>query len=241
MNEPEQRTYDVAMSVEALASAWARTDGAPAGAVVVADREVSGRLRGGVPWTLGGADALSMAIVVRPNIAPMQEALLWTAAALAAADALTTATGTEQGVVWPDRIAASTTAESSCFVNVLVQLRPGAIDHATISIRADLVKLGIAPTEPARTALVDALSNAVKTAVELLENDSVGLLSNFSDRCLVMDQRVQAKLLPRGEARGRVTAVDHDGFLVLESSTGMLERIAPASLRSLELAPTQRP
>lgn len=229
------------MSVEALASAWARTERAPAGSVVVADREVSGRLRGGVPWTLGGGDALSMAIVVRPDVAPMQEALLWTAAALAAAEALTTATGTEHGVVWPDRIAASVTAGHSCFVNVLVQLRPGAIDHATISIRVDLGTLGIAPTGSARNALVGMLADAVKTAVELLETDSVGLLAKFTDRCLVMDQRVQAKLLPRGEARGRVTAVDHDGFLVLESSTGMLERIAPASLRSLDLAPPPQP
>ena len=120
MNESEQRSYDVAMSVEALASAWARTEGAPAGSVVVAETEVSGRLRGGVPWTLGGVDALSMAIVVRPNIAPMKEALLWTAATLAAAEALTTATGTEHGVVWPDRIAASAAAVVDLAVAVAV-------------------------------------------------------------------------------------------------------------------------
>lgn len=240
MNESEQRSYDVAMSVEALASAWARTEGARAGSVVVAETEVSGRLRGGVPWKLGGVGALSMAIVVRPNIAPMQEALLWTAATLATAEALTAATGTEYGVVWPDRIAASATAEAACFVNVLVQLRPGAIDHATISIRADLRVLGIEPTASARAALVGALSHAATASIELLEQDSVGLLAQFSDRCLVMDERVLARLLPRGEARGRVTAVDSDGFLVLESSTGMLERIAPASLRSLDLAEPPR-
>ena len=241
MNEPEQRSYEVAMSVEALAAAWARTEGASAGSVVVAEREVSGRLRGGVPWTLGGVDALSMAIVVRPDIAPMQEALLWTAAALAVAEALTTATGTEHGVVRPDRVAASATAEHACFLNVLVQLRPGAIDHAAVSIRADLRRLGIDANESARTALIAALSGTVKTSIELLEQDPVGLLATFSDRCLIMDESVHVKLLPRGEARGRVTAVDSDGFLVLESSTGMLERIAPASLRSLDLAEPPRP
>ena len=181
-----------------------------------------------------------MAIVVRPDITPMQEALLWTAAALAAAQALTAASGTEQGVVWPDRIAASAAADHACFINVLVQLRPGAIDHAAISIRADLSVLGIEATEQARTALIGALSDAVKASVELLEEDPVRLLAKFSDRCLVMDESVHVKLLPRGEARGRVTAVDSDGFLVLESSTGMLERIAPASLRSIHLAQPPR-
>lgn len=226
------------MSVEALASAWARTEGAPAGSVVVAEREVSGRLRGGVPWTLGGPDALSMAVVVRPNIAPMQEALLWTASALGAAEALTSATGTEQGVVWPDRIAASAvaSAERPCFVNVLVQLRPGAIDHATVSIRADLQALGIEGTESTRAALIGTMAEAVKASIELLEDDPAGLLAKFSERCLVMGERVHVKLLPRGDARGRVTAVDNDGFLVLESGTGMLERVAPASLRSLDPA-----
>ena len=64
MSEP--RRYEVAMSVEALASAWARTENAPDGAVVVADSEISGRLRGGTPWRAAGDDALIMAMVIRP-------------------------------------------------------------------------------------------------------------------------------------------------------------------------------
>ena len=101
--------------------------------------------------------------------------------------------------------------------------------------------LGIEPTASARAALVEALSNAVKVSIELLEEDPVGLLAQYSDRCLVRGEPVQVRLLPRGEARGRVTAVDSDGFLVLESSTGMLERIAPASMRSLDIAEPPRP
>lgn len=236
MSKPEQRSYDVAMSVEALASAWARTEAAPAGSVVVADTEVSGRLRGGVPWTLGGADALSMAIVVRPNIAPMQEALLWTVAALAAAEALTDASGTEHGPLWPDRIVGSLRDEPTCFVNVVVQLRPGAIDHAIVSLRADLRALQLKASGSGRLALVSTMSEALRKTIERLEQDPAGLLAAFNNRCLLMDELVLAKLLPRGEARGRSTAVDSDGFLVLESTTGMLERIAPASLRTLDLA-----
>jgi len=224
------------MSVEALASAWARTEGASAGSVVIAETEVSGRLRGGVPWRLGGAEALCMAIVMRPNIAPMQEALLWTVAGLAAAEALTVATGTEHGAIWPDRVAGAATEEPACFVNVLVQLRPGAIDHAVLSVRVDLRTLPIASSESARAELARAMALSVQHTVERLEQDPIGLLAAFNEKCLIMDQLVLATLLPRGEARGRATAVDGDGFLVLESSTGMLERIAPASLRSLELA-----
>ncbi len=235
MSEPEQRSYEVAMSVEALASAWARTEAAPAGSVVIADTEVSGRRRGGVPWTLRGAGALSMAIVVRPNIAPMQEALLWTVAALAAAEALTDASGTEHGPLWPDRVVGSLRDEPSCFVNVVVQLRPGAIDHAVVSVRADLRALPLQTSGSRRAELVSTMSEALRKTVERLEQDPAGLLATFNDRCLLTDELVLAKLLPRGEARGRATAVDSEGFLVLESSTGMLERIAPASLRTVHL------
>ena len=224
------------MSVEALAAAWARTENAPAGSVVIAETEVAARLRGGVPWKLAGPQALSMAVVVRPDIAPMQEALLWAAASLAVAEAITTTTGVENGAIWPDSVTRSAEEPPSCSVNVLAQLGPGAIDHVVVSVRADLEALAIESTEPSRAALVSAISAALGRTVGQLEDDPVALIESFTDVCLIMDQSVQVKLLPRGEARGRVTAVDRDGFLVLESSTGMLERIAPASLRSLQLA-----
>lgn len=231
------------MSVEALASAWARTENAPSAAVVVAETEVSGRLRGGTPWTLGGTEALSMAVVLRPKIAPMQEALLWVAATFGAAEAITQSTTTDYGIVWPDRVTRSLQEPPSCFVNVVVQLRPGAIDHAVVSVRADLRALRIDTIEPGRTDLINTISEAVANAVALLEHDPVPLLAAFTDKNLVTDEYVQAALLPRGAARGRAIAVDGDGFLVLESQTGMLERIAPASLRSLEVAdsPPLRP
>ena len=105
-----------------------------------------------------------------------------------------------------------------------------------VSVRANLEALTIESTKPSRAALVNAISASLGRAVGQLEDDPVALIESFTDVCLIMDQSVQVKLLPRGEARGRVTAVDRDGFLVLESLTGMLERIAPASLRSLQLA-----
>ena len=126
----------------------------------------------------------------------------------------------------------------ACFVNVVTQLRPGVIDHATVSIRSDLRELGV-EDGPGRDELVGALAVSIEAKVSLLENDPVELLANFSDRCLIMGETVQVKMLPRGEALGRVTAVDGDGFLVLESPTGMLERVAPASLRSLHVVETR--
>ena len=211
------------MSVEALASAWARTENARDGAVVVANSEISGRLRGGTPWQAGGDDALIMAMVVRPTLDPLQEALLWLVASLGAADALADVTGDDHPIIWPDSVGPAA-------VNVTVQLGPGRIEHAVLAVRTHLDGLDITKDQ-----LLSSLTEHLLAATRMIESDALGLLETFNDRCSVMNERARISLLPRGEARGRVTAVDTDGFLVLESTTGMLERIAPASLRSLEL------
>jgi len=218
------------MSVEALASAWARTDNAPDGAIVVADTEISGRLRGGTPWKTVGDDALIMAIVVRPSLDPLQEALLWMVASLGAADALDDITGHRHDVIWPDTVRQIDDEEVRAAVNVTVQLGPGRIEHAVLAVRTHLDGL-----EAPKDRLLDSLGERLVVATRMVERDSLALLEAFNDRCSLMSRRVLISLLPRGEARGRATAVDKDGFLVLESSTGMLERIAPASLRSIEL------
>ena len=218
------------MSVEALASAWARTENAPDGSIVVVDSEISGRLRGGTPWRVDSDDVLIMAMVIRPAIDPLQEALLWLVASLGTANALSEVTDKGHTVTWPDTVIRSDGGAVQSVVNVTTQLGPGRIEHAVLAVRTHLGGL-----DASQERLLGSLEQQLQATTRLIERDSLALLEAFNDRCSVMNRRARVSLLPRGEARGRVTAVDNDGFLVLESSTGMLERIAPASLRSLEL------
>jgi len=229
----ELRHYEVAMSVEALASAWARTENAPDGSMLVADSEISGRLRGGTPWQTGGSEALIMAMIVRPSIDPLQEALLWSVASLGVADALTEVTGHNHAVTWPDtvvRVGGSGAGSPQSRVNVAVQLGPGRVEHAVLAVRTRLDAI-----HASKERLLAGLEHHLQAATRLVESDSLALLDAFNDGFSMINRRARVSLLPRGEARGRVTAVDRDGFLVLESSTGMLERIAPSSVRSIEL------
>lgn len=218
------------MSVEALASSWARTDNAPDGAVIVADTEISGRLRGGTPWREAEENALIMAMVIRPAIDPLSEALLWLVATLGVADALEATAGNGHRIIWPDTIAREDGTSVRSAINVTVQLGPGRIEHAVLAVRTHLDGL-----RATKDQLLHALKEHLLAATRLAEANPMELRDTFNDRCWLMNKRARISLLPRGEARGRITAVDPDGFLVLESSTGMLERIAPASLRSLEL------
>jgi len=218
------------MSVEALASAWARTEQAPNGSVVVIENEISGRLRGGWPWKMADGEALMMAIVIRPALNPLHEALLWLVASLATADAIADETGEAHWVIWPDTVARQDEDSARASVNVLVQLGPGRIEHAVLAVRMRLAGL-----EATKDQLLRSLHEHLLAKTLCVETDSKAMIERFNDRCSIMNQRVRVSLLPQGEARGRAIAVDADGFLVLESSTGMLERIAPASFRSLEI------
>ncbi|MGH1491446.1 MAG: hypothetical protein ACRBK7_18950 [Acidimicrobiales bacterium] len=227
----EIRRFDVGMSVDALAAAWARQEAAPAGSVVTAGAEISGRRRGGVPWKTAAPNGLMMAMVTRPRIKPRQESLLWLVATLASAKAVETVTGRSRSVLWPDMVG-EVDGESVCFTNVGVQLGPDRIEHAVLSVRVDLVKAEVDDGERLLTELIEEL----ETAVAKLEADPLTILQTFSDAYGLMDCLVTATLLPRGSARGRVAAIDESGDLVLESTTGMLERIMPSNLRSLDPA-----
>lgn len=231
---PEVRRYPVGMSVEAIAGAWARQEQAPHGSVVVLANEISGRLRGGVPWKVGEPDGLMMAMIARPEIPPMKEALLWLCTAVAVAEACDSAITAGPGaalhqVGWPDAVTGPD-GSRFCQTNVVVQLGPGRIEHAVLAVRADLAGLDTDADE-----LLGALFATLEAAVDQLQSDSLATIDQFTDRCSILNQKVKVTLMPRGEARGTVAAIDHEGFLVLQSGTGMVERIAPASLRSIEL------
>lgn len=228
----EVRRFDVGMSVDALASAWARQEGAPSGSVVTVATEISGRRRGGVPWTVRDPNGLMMAMVARPRISPRQEALLWLAVTLAAARATAAVSDRETHVLWPDSVVGYAGGEPFCSTNIGVQLGPDRIEHAVLSVRVDLADAGVDDREQLLRGLIQELSAAIAE----LESEPLLLLEAFSDAYVLMDQLVKATLLPRGMARGRVAAIDPSGDLVLESTTGMLERIMPANLRSLALA-----
>ena len=219
------------MSLEALASAWARQEKAPSGSTLVVANEVSGRLRGGVPWTVGEPNGLMMAVVVRPVIEPLQESLLWLVVTLAAQRALESV-GSDVGIEWPDRVIRSGSQDGGA-ANVTVQLGPGKIEHAVLAVRMDLPSLGVDVSR--RQRLIDSVQTEIQIALRTLESDPVDLIDAFTQRWTAIGQFLSVSLLPRGSMRGKAVAIDPNGDLVLESATGMLERVMPANLRDLKV------
>lgn len=229
------RRLPVAISVEQLAAAWARTEDAPVGATVVVDHEISGRMRLGIPWQTKPADALACATVLRPRVLPEAESVLWVVALVAAARAV----GVRPG--WPDLLFTDNGTQIGA-VTLDVQLGPGTIVSAVVSLRVDFATLltnaggssiDAEPSmdeESARAEAVAAFAANARRCSDLAEDRRADLLQEYAELSWLTGRRVRAKLLPKGETRGVAVTVDPLGLLVLESPTGMLERLSPVTV-----------
>jgi BirA family transcriptional regulator, biotin operon repressor / biotin---[acetyl-CoA-carboxylase] ligase len=83
------------------AIAWAE-EGAPEGAVVVAEQQTAGRGRWGRKWLSEPGRSLMFSIVLRPHLAVERSGLVTTALGVACADALRDATDLPVRLKWPN-------------------------------------------------------------------------------------------------------------------------------------------
>ncbi len=199
------------------------------GATVVVDHEISGRMRLGIPWQTKPADALACATVLRPKLLPEAESVLWVVALVAAARAV----GVRPG--WPDLLFTDNGTQIGA-VTLDVQLGPGSIVSAVVSLRVDFAQLltvaGVASinAEAARAEAVAAFAANARRCSDLAEDQRADLLQEYAEVSWLTGRRVRAALLPKGETRGVAVTVDPLGLLVLESPTGMLERLNPVTV-----------
>jgi len=225
--------HAIGVSVEALASAWARRDNIAGGSVVVVDYEIAARRRLGEPWSADAHDSLALGMILRPDLELSQQNLLWLVGGLAAAEAGSACTDIDLAIHWPDTLEITDSRLPVAFVNVVTQLGPGRIEHAVVSLRFSLGGLGLSVAE--RGELLDRVVLELDAAASLLDQDRLSLIDAHSARTSTIGRRVKALLFPRGEARGQATAIDLEGSLVLETPTGMLEYIAVDSLREINV------
>lgn len=232
------RVFPVAVSSEVMAQAWANKEAAPSGAAVVVEHEINPRGLHGALWGTPPADTLACAVVLRPSLSVEEAELMWMVGGLAAADAAQSITGKVYATWWPDAVVEQETGDPVAAVKAEIQLGPGQIKSAVVTVRFDLLRLECDP-ETGRDALLEALVHAFDAVAARLEEGAAGVATAFGDRCAMLDKRVKVKLRPKGETRGVVRRVDRAGRLEIESMSGMAERIGVNQLMELEVV--QRP
>ena len=242
------RRVPVAVSVDALMHQWARQESAPAGSALVAEAEISARLRGGALWRT--SEALAAAVLARPaELEPSGMDLAWLAASLGAARALDIAAGGEHRCEWPDAVLAGSGAEVA--VSAVCTLGPGRVDYAILIARLGPASAFGPPVDEAGLAEGPADSDGacrhgafgppvdeavligeLRAAARLLDEPDE-LVDAYRGRCATVGCTAAVALLPHGAVRGTVRGIGADGRLEVESPTGLVERVAVSSFSSV--------
>jgi BirA family biotin operon repressor/biotin-[acetyl-CoA-carboxylase] ligase len=100
------RYLETVGSTNTVALDWAG-DGAPEGAIVVADHQTSGRGRWGRTWLSEPGRALLFSLLLRPRVPPDRLGLLTTALGVACAEGVESCAGIPTRLKWPNDVTAS--------------------------------------------------------------------------------------------------------------------------------------
>lgn len=125
------RFFEEIGSTNTEATKWA-TEGAPEGALVVADHQSAGRGRWGRNWFSEPGSALQMSLIVRPRSPVDVMGLLTTAVGVACAEAIEIAAGVRPRLKWPNDV----TVEERKLAGILVEshVTGPTLDFAVIGI-----------------------------------------------------------------------------------------------------------
>ncbi len=229
------RHFQVAISAGTQALAWARQEDAPAGAVVVADLEVSPLGFRGRKWHAPPEDTLSCAMVLRPAVPAEEGDVAWLAGAVAGLQGAEAVSGRSLAAWWPDTVVDTESGEEVVGVKAEIQLGPGTVRSAVVSLRFDLRRLGLGAD--GRDDLLEAAVTSLDETSRSLagEGGAAGVAATYEQRCAFLGRRVKIKIMPKGEARGTVGGVDSTARLVLRSPNGPVERVTIDMVRELQV------
>jgi BirA family biotin operon repressor/biotin-[acetyl-CoA-carboxylase] ligase len=229
------RHFKVAISAGTQALAWTRQEDAPAGATVLADVEVSPLGFRGRIWHAPAEATLACAMVLRPKLPAEEGDLAWLVAALGGLNGAEAVSGRSLAACWPDTVVDVESEEPVVGLKAEVQLGPGTVRSAVVSLRFDLRRLGL--DDDRRDDLLEAVVNSLVAASDILagEDGAVKLAKTFEQSCAQFNRRVKIQLLPKGEVRGVVGGVDHTARLVLRSPSDVDEHVTIDMVRELQV------
>ena len=214
------RAFPALLSTEPVAMAWAR-EGAPSGAVVVADYQASPRGRAGLPWRVELGHGLGFTLLHRPpHLAPEREGWPYLPGLLGCLDV---AGGAGAVLEWPDAVLAGD-GSALARLGVYVELGAATAQWVTLTV---LVEQAVPPRGPLLARLLIAIEARLAQPPEQV-------LADFRDRCATLGRTVRARLLPLGpdgpEVTGTAVDVLADGALVLLDAQARRVAIPPQNL-----------
>ncbi|HIQ05397.1 MAG TPA: biotin--[acetyl-CoA-carboxylase] ligase, partial [Anaerolineae bacterium] len=207
--------------------------GAPEGLVVVANKQTAGRGRLHHQWWAPAGTSLLLSILFRPSLIPSQTPRLTMICGLAVTNAISTVTGMEIGLKWPNDLLlkgkklGGILAEAELSGHMLAY----AIVGVGINVNLDFTTSGIPELKETAISLSQALGKSVDRLVLLrallLELDTRyqrlrrGELPHqeWSQRLVTLGQDVRV-ITPEAVIQGRAVGVNAEGALLIEHADG---------------------
>ena len=212
--------------------------GEPEGTVLATEHQQAGRGRLGRTWITPPRAALTFSVLVRPSLPPARRGWLPLLVGLAVAGAITSVTGVETTLKWPNDVLAG----PGKLVGILAEAAADAIvvgigvnvstEQAELPDRgpgalpaASLLTAGAKPESLDRTPLLLAILDAFEHRYREWHEaggdpEASGLRAAYLERSGTIGRQVRAEL-PSGQAlSGLAVGVDADGRLLVRSSSG---------------------
>lgn len=219
LGERPLRCYAALVSNASAAYDWAGS-GAPDGAVVVSDYQLSPRGHGGRRWMIEQGRGLGFSLVVRPTLPREREGWLYTVATTALAEVC----GEGAAIEWPDQVHVDGRMRAA--VAIRTWITDAGLEWAVLDVL-------LPDVEPPRGELLAATLRAlderrVRTPGELIED--------YERRCRTLGRQVRARFIAGTgpQVEGRAVATLDDGALLLELPSGSRGPIRPQDVRGIE-------
>ena len=209
--------------------------GAPAGTVLVADRQTGGRGRLGRTFLSPGGVGVYLSALIRPDCAPTELMHLTCAVAVAMCDAVENAFGFRPGIKWTNDLVVGNKKLGGILTELGLDPKTGRVSYAVLGIGINCGQLPedfdesirnmatsarmILSREVSREILIAEMVKSLEAMDKTLLRSPAAMLDRYRTDCITLGKEVS---ILRGDEIRHATALDIDaeGGLIVRYDTG---------------------
>lgn len=213
-------------------------NGAPEGALVVADMQTAGRGRRGRTWSSPAGMNVYFTLILKPRYVPDKASMVTLVMALAVAEGIRETCGVEAGIKWPNDIVVN--GKKVCGILTEMSVEKDFIHHVVIGVGINVGLQEFAPEladtatslqaecgrKVPKAALVANIMKAFEKYYESFrEKTDLSDLVDSYNKMLVNRGKTVRVLDPKGEYSGVAEGINELGELLVELPDGHVENV----------------
>lgn len=215
--------------------------GAPAGTILIADRQTQGRGRLGRSFLSLPDMGVYLSVILRPDCPPAALMHLTCAVAAAMCGVLENAVGIRPGIKWINDLVLDGKKLAGILTELSINPRSGNVDYAVVGIGVNCnertedfppelqdkaTSLSAASSRQInRTAIAAAMIDGLWQLNEVLFSQRSEIMAAYRKDCVTIGKEI-AVISPSQTRRGFALDVEDDGALLVEFSDGTREQVS---------------